>query len=173
MHVRIVRLQARSALEALDRPNALALPLIEPTPAGDPQPNPAPGDPAVMVYARALSPDEETETIVKSLARWLPANPDQTVAVLAPENQRGFKLTEALERASLPFDDSLLRSDSATRAAAQALSTVLSYITQPHTATHLGQIWEEVWWPRWFAQNAARRKMQPMAGHSRKRQPGR
>ena len=36
--------------------------------------------------------------VVRSLQRWLPQNGDKTTAVLAPENVRGFSLTEALER---------------------------------------------------------------------------
>ena len=124
---------------------ALAPPYILPTPPGDPQPNPEPGRPAIHVFERDLSPDEETNTIVTSLKRWLPQNPDRTVAVLVPENNRGFRTVEALERAGLPFDDGLLRSDSATRAAAQALSTVLGYITQPQVSTHLEHLWTEVW----------------------------
>ena len=132
----------------LSQGDALAPPHIQPTPPGDPQPNPEPGEPPLYVFNRELTPDEEISVVVTSLKRWLPNNMERTVAVLAPENTRGFRLTEALERAALPFDDSLLRSDSATRAAAQALSTVLSYITQPHVATHLERVWSEVWFVR-------------------------
>jgi DNA helicase-2/ATP-dependent DNA helicase PcrA len=132
----------------LPRELALALPHIEPTPPDDPQPNPPPGNPAVFVFERALSPDEEIKTILASLRRWLPEASDQTVAVLVPENSRGFQLTEALQGANLPFDDSLLRSDSVTRAAAQALALVLGYIAQPQIATNLERVWLEVWWPR-------------------------
>lgn len=137
---------------------ALAAPYIEPTPPGDPQPNPAPGEPAVYLFDRALTPETEGEIVVASLKRWLPSHADQTVAVLVPENSRGFHLAEALQQAGLPYDDSLLRSNSATRAAAQALSAVLSYITQPHVATHLERVWLDVWWPRksveWDAEHA-------------------
>jgi DNA helicase-2/ATP-dependent DNA helicase PcrA len=134
---------------------ALAPPYIEPTPFGDPQPNPEPGEPAVYLFERALTPETEVEIVVASLKRWLPQHPDQTVAALVPENSRGFHLAEALQQAGLPYDDSLLRSTSATRAAAQALSTVLSYITQPHVATHLERVWLDVWWPRKIAAVAA------------------
>jgi DNA helicase-2/ATP-dependent DNA helicase PcrA len=127
---------------------ALTLPQIEPTPLGDPQPNPQPGSPPVHLFDRSLTPETETEVIVSSLKRWLPQNNDKTVAVLVPENSRGFNITEELQRAELPFDDSLLRSDSSTRAAAQALSLVLGYIAQPQVATHLERVWLEVWWPR-------------------------
>jgi len=134
--------------------DSLTPPYIEPTPPGDPQPNPEAGTPPIYIFDQALSPDEEVNVLATSLKRWLPQNPTQTVAVLAPENNRGFRLVEALERAGVPFDDSLLRSDSATRAAAQALSTVLSYITQPQMATHLERLWNEVWIVRhhdWFS----------------------
>lgn len=139
---------SRTRHPVLPQSLALAPPYIEPTPPGDPQPNPEPGNPPIYVHDRALPPDAELEVIVSSLKRWLPQNSDKTVAVLAPENSRGFNLTEALQRADLPFDDSLLRSDSVTRAAAQALAVVLGYITQPHVATHLERVWLEVWWPR-------------------------
>jgi DNA helicase-2/ATP-dependent DNA helicase PcrA len=127
---------------------ALSLPYMVPTPPGDPQPNPPPGNPPVFVFDRVLTPETELEVVVSSLKRWLPQNQDKTVAVLVPENSRGFNLTEALGRADLPFDDSLLRSSSVVRAGAQALSVVLSYIAQPHVATHLERVWLDVWWPR-------------------------
>ncbi len=138
-------------------PAALALtpPHIEPTPSGDPQPNPEPGNPAVYLFDRAMTPEAETDAILTSLKRWLPEHQDQTIAVLVPENSRGFHLTEALKQVGLPYDDSLLRSDSATRAAALALSVVLSYITQPHVPTHLERVWLEVWWPRQLARYKA------------------
>ncbi|MEZ4677716.1 MAG: ATP-dependent helicase [Caldilineaceae bacterium] len=134
-------------------PESLALtqPHIVPTPPGDPQPNPEPGNPAVYLFERAMTPEAETDAILTSLKRWLPQNMAQTVAVLVPENSRGFHLTEALKQVGLPYDDSLLRSDSATRAAAQALSIVLSYIVQPEVATRLERVWLEVWWPRQMA----------------------
>jgi len=139
---------SRQAHPVLPQPLALAPPYIEPTPPGDPQPNPEPGEPAVYLFEKALTPEQESEVVVASLKRWLPKHPTMTIAVLVPENSRGFHLAEALQQAGLPYDDSLLRSTNATRAAAQALSTVLSYITQPHIATHLERVWLDVWWPR-------------------------
>ena len=127
---------------------ALTPPLIQPTEPDDPQPNPEPGDPPVYIYDRALTPDEEVAVVITSLTRWLPDHPDWTVAVLAPDNNRGFRIADALKAHQLPYDDSLLRSDSATRAAALALSTVLSYITQPTDARRLQRLWETVWWPK-------------------------
>ncbi|MCB0186007.1 MAG: ATP-dependent helicase, partial [Caldilineaceae bacterium] len=146
---------------------ALAPPYIEPTPPHDPQPNPQPGEPAVFFFDRAMTPENETDVIITSLKRWLPQHEGQTVAVLVPENSRGFHLTEALRQVGLPYDDSLLRSDSATRAAAQALAVVLSYIAQPEVSTHLERVWLEVWWPR----GMARRQAEMSAGDENAHEP--
>jgi DNA helicase-2/ATP-dependent DNA helicase PcrA len=127
---------------------ALTPPYIEPTPLGDPQPNPEAGEPAVYLFERALTPENEVEIVITSLKRWLPQHPEHTVAVLVPENSRGFRLTEALQKAGLPYDDGLLRSNNATRAAAHALSLVLEYLVAPDQHKNLlEKLWLEVWWP--------------------------
>lgn len=127
---------------------ALTPPEIQPTGPADPQPNPPPGQPDIVVFDRALTPDQEIEVVLTSLSRWLPENPQRTVAVLVPDNNRGFRLAERLETAKLPFDDSLLRANNTTRIAANALATILLYISQPQTPTHLADLWTDVWWPR-------------------------
>ena len=134
---------------------ALAKPYILPTEPDDKQPNPEPGDPAIHVFDRALSPDDELTVIMTSLTRWLPEHPDWTAAVLVPENTRGFRLAEVVKQAGLPYDDSLLRSDSQTRATAAALATVLKYVVEPQHAGTLAKVWEEVWWPRLGVPRAA------------------
>jgi DNA helicase-2/ATP-dependent DNA helicase PcrA len=144
---------SRAAHPLLPEELALTRPEIEPTPPDDPQPNPPPGTPAVYVHTVALSPDKEIEMVVRSLQRWLPQNGDRTTAVLVPENVRGFSLTEALERAGLPYDDSLLRTDSTTRASAHALATVLKFVANPQAPGVLEPVWSEVWYPRWAQQH--------------------
>jgi DNA helicase-2/ATP-dependent DNA helicase PcrA len=146
---------SRNEHPTLTPDQALTPPPIQPTPPGDPQPNPEAGNPPLYVHDRPLVPAQELEVVVSSLRRWLPENQDKTVAVLAPENHRGFQLTEACQAAGLPYDDSLLRSDSATRAAALALSTVLTYVTRPQMVAPLSKLWIEVWWPRWVKEQAA------------------
>ena len=60
-----------AARDALHAP-----PYIEPTPPGDPQPNP-PDDPAqIHLIARKFTPQEEIQAVADSLARWLPEHPD-------------------------------------------------------------------------------------------------
>jgi DNA helicase-2/ATP-dependent DNA helicase PcrA len=144
---------SRTAHPLLPQELALTRPEIEPTPPDDPQPNPPAGTPAVYVHTLALSPDKEIEMVLRSVQRWLPQNGDKTVAVLVPENVRGFSLTEALDRAGLPYDDSLLRTDSTTRASAHALATVLKFVANPQTSGILEPVWSEVWYPRWAQQH--------------------
>ncbi len=139
---------SRTSHPVLGKEDALSPPAIQPTDPDDPQPNPAPGTPAVYVYDRPLSPDEEIDVIVKSVRVWLGKNPEQTVAVLAPDNWRGFQLIQTLEKEAIPFDDSLLRTNNSVRVAANALARILLYISEPHTPTHLPRLWLESWWPR-------------------------
>lgn len=124
--------------------SALSLPHIEPTPPGDPQPNP-PDDPAaIFLMSTRYSPDGEVRALVESLARWLPNNPHATVAVLVPRNQRGFDLVDALRGRGLPVVDSLLRSTLTTRQAAGALANLLLYLADPTVAAKLARVYQ-VW----------------------------
>jgi DNA helicase-2/ATP-dependent DNA helicase PcrA len=128
-----------AARDALSAP-----PLIEPSPPGDPQPNP-PDDPdGVFLSMRKFSPQEELEAVVASLARWLPENPEATVAVLTPRNVRGFEVVDALRARELPYVDSLLRSSSLTRFSAGALANLLQYLSDPGSARKLATVYK-VW----------------------------
>lgn len=123
---------------------ALTPPHILPTPSGDPQPNP-PDDPeAIFLMGTKYSPAGEVQAVAESLARWLPANPDATVAVLAPRNQRGFEVVDALRQRGVEVVDSLLRSTLTTRQAAGALANVLLYLAEPTAAAKLARVYE-VW----------------------------
>ena len=130
---------AIEAREALSRP-----PLIEPTPPGDPQPNPTDDPQGVILVDRKFSPVEEIQAVADSLSRWLPDNKDATVAVLTPRNQRGFELVDALRQLGLPYVDSLLRSSSLTRFSAGALANLLQYLSEPGSARMLSTVYK-VW----------------------------
>lgn len=121
---------------------------IQPTPKSDGQPNPA--DDISNIYIQPPGngkiPDDELKIIVRSLANWLPQNPDKTVAVLVPENNRGFKLAELLRDEKLEYEE-LLRSTTKTRVAASHLSIVLHYLTDPRLPNHLALIFRDVWIP--------------------------
>ena len=115
----------RAVREALVAP-----PYIEPTPPGDPQPNP-PDDPAaVKLVATKFTPADELEAVVKSLVRWLPEHPDSTVAVLTPRNDRGFAVVKALKDAGIEAVE-LLKSSQSTREAAGALGNILAFLADP------------------------------------------
>jgi DNA helicase-2/ATP-dependent DNA helicase PcrA len=121
-----------------------APPWIEPTPEGDPQPNP-PDDPQqIHLVDRKYTPQMEIEAVVASLERWLPEHPDWTVAVLTPRNERGFELVDALRRKEIPYEDSLLRSSSSTRFSAGALGNLLRYLADPDSARKLATVYK-IW----------------------------
>jgi DNA helicase-2/ATP-dependent DNA helicase PcrA len=128
--------EARDALHAP--------PKIEPTPQGDPQPNPQDDPGGVHLVERRYTPQEEALAVVESLQRWLPEHQDWTVAVLAPRNQRGFDLVDELRRRGIPYEDSLLRSSSSTRFSAGALANLLRYLADPGSASKLATVYR-VW----------------------------
>ena len=135
---------------------ALTEPYIEPTPLGDPQLNPPAGNPAVYFHEKALPPSRETEMVVRSLQRWLPENGDRTVAVLVPDNARGFALVDALKQVELPLDDNLLRTDNSTRVTARMLAIVVGYVADPQSAPLLQSLWNDVWYPLAATRQAVR-----------------
>ena len=143
---------SRAEHPTLDPELALAFPRIEPTPPGDPQPNPPPGKPDVYFYEKAMTPEEELDVIVTSLGRWLVSNADRTVAILAPDNQRGERIVSALRQANIEIDDNLLRTTIGARATARILAIVIGYIAEPQSTVLLRRLWEEVWYPLWVTE---------------------
>ncbi len=118
--------------------DALYLPLIEPTGAGDPQPNP-PDDPRlVFLSSRKLTPGEEMEMVVSSLVRWhnaqteLPEEQRETMVVLDLRNERGAALADLLRKQGLdPLE--LLGTTMPTRQSAGALTYVLRCLASPQS----------------------------------------
>ena len=123
--------------------DALSPPHIEPTPPGDPQPNPPDDADQVRIVARKFSPREELQSVADSLARWLPEHQDETVAVLVPRNQRGFAMASELKKRGLKYVE-LLRSTRSTREAAGALGNVVNYLADPSSSTKLARVYR-VW----------------------------
>jgi DNA helicase-2/ATP-dependent DNA helicase PcrA len=104
---------------------------IQPTRCTDPQPNPLDRTSYVVhLQHKRYTPDKELRDVLRSLERWLPDHPDQTVAALVPINDRGFKLAEMLRQRELPYEE-LLRSTPRTRQAAGVLEAVLRYLADP------------------------------------------
>ena len=126
---------------------ALAPPYIEPVPPGDPQPNPENDRSAIHFVTKRLTAEEETKAIVDSVAKWLPKNPDFTVAILVPRNTRGVEVINALKAKNIEYVE-FLSSTSNTRAAAGALSNLISYLADPSSPQKLAkayQVWRRAW----------------------------
>jgi DNA helicase-2/ATP-dependent DNA helicase PcrA len=123
--------------------SALRTPYIEPTPPGDPQPNPEDRPDLVHFEAQGFSPQAEIAAVVRSAARWIESHPDFTVAILVPRNNRGFEVEDALQKAEVPYL-TMLRSARSTRQAAGALGNVLRYLSEPTSARRLATTYR-VW----------------------------
>ncbi|MDI7277895.1 MAG: ATP-dependent helicase, partial [Anaerolineae bacterium] len=101
---------------------------IHPTDAGDAQPNPERCE--IHLFDKGLSPEKEIDLIVRSVARWLPEHPDETAAILVPDNARGSRFSDALRARRIPCVE-LLNASAPTRDTARILSEVLRLVAQP------------------------------------------
>ena len=118
---------------------ALTYPLIEPTPPGDPQPNPPDIPNSIFFSKTSYSPDEEIDILVKSIERWLPLHSEETIAVLTPSNERGEKVAEALEARGIPCLE-LLRFTQPMREATGQLTAILDSLSNPTDARRLARV---------------------------------
>jgi DNA helicase-2/ATP-dependent DNA helicase PcrA len=127
--------------------DALNLPYIKPAPRDDPQPNPQNDPGGVKFISGKYTPEEEVKQVVSSIEAWLPQHKDLTVAVLTSTNDHAAHVVEALKRRNIEYRE-LLRSTSPTRAAAGALSHVLSYLAAPESSSKLAmayRVWRREW----------------------------
>jgi len=132
-------------VEEVRQRQPLQPPYIRPVPADDPQPNPPADQARLVLHDQALSSQAEINQVVSSLANWLPANPDQTAAVLVTTNKRGFDVIDALKKLDPPLEYvELLRSTTSTREAAGAIANVLQYLAHPRLPDRLARIYT-VW----------------------------
>jgi DNA helicase-2/ATP-dependent DNA helicase PcrA len=119
---------------------ALTPPFIEPTPSGDPQPNPRDRPENIYLIDLKYTPQEELDAVSTSLENWLPDNQDRTVAVLVPTNYRGFELVTELKSRGINTME-ILRSTRATREAAEILALVINFLADPTSPRHLDAIY--------------------------------
>lgn len=110
---------------------------VKATSGGDPQPNPLEEECRIYFHAAKLTPEAEVRTVVRSLVKWVPEHPKQTVAVLVPDNQRGFKFAEALQEQGLECVE-LLNSTGPTRDTAAILEAVLMHLADADSSQRLG-----------------------------------
>ncbi len=125
--------------------NALqSSPLIKPTSADDPQPNPSDDLTYINIASRKFTPADEIQAVADSIQRWLPDHAGSTVAVLAPRNLRAFDLVDELRKRNIPYHDDLLRSSSSTRFSAGSLGNILRYLADPGSSSKLATVFR-VW----------------------------
>ena len=127
--------------------SGLSLPYIEPTPEGDPQPNPTSDVCNVLFEFDDDTPESELERVVSSIQEWLPRHQEETVAILVPTNVRGAAVIKALLDCQIPYTDALMRVTTATRQAAGALAYVLKHLARPDDANGLRAVYR-VWYSR-------------------------
>lgn len=132
---------------------ALSVPHIVPVPADDPQQNPPDNPEAIKFISTKYTPEQELEAVAKSIKGYVdsfaesPIEEQPTIAVLVPRNQRGVEMVNALRQRGIePIE--LISSTSETRAAAGALSYLLSYLSEPGNARKLSKAYE-VWRRDW------------------------
>lgn len=123
--------------------NALTDPLIEPTPPGDPQPNPDDSQTNIAVQDTAFTLQAELSWIVQHVGAWLPEHPEKTVAVLVPSNKAGADLAGMLAKVPVPYSE-MLRSTPETRRTIGALTYILRHLEKPLASPLLAKVYQ-VW----------------------------
>lgn len=115
---------------------SLTTPYIEPTPKNDPQPNPPDQPDKVHFYNQPLTSTEEINIVIRSIKKWLPNNPDQTIAILVPRNTRGAKVVEVLQKEKIPYLE-ILQTSQSTRNIASIISSILLFLENPNASSRM------------------------------------
>lgn len=160
-----LHMSGRSALPIIDLANRLVMwagrehpvsalrdafleQFITPAPSDDPRPNPPAEANSVYIHARPgenVTPETELSLVAGNLERFLEQHRGtHTVAVLAPENSRGYKMAEILTERGIECEE-MLRSTNATRQAATKVRHVLAYLAHPLNARLLSEVYTGVW----------------------------
>lgn len=129
--------------ESIRERKPLSKPYIQPTPPGDPQPNPTDDPAAVVLVGEAYSATKEGMIVTESCKRWLERNPQGTAAILVARNTRGSEIVKFLRQKGLPYVENL-NSSSSTRAVVGALARVLAYLADAKSAGKLAEAYR-VW----------------------------
>lgn len=119
---------------------ALFTPMIQPTPHGDPQPNPTDEPEKIYFSSRKMTSAEELESVVNSLLKWQAVQDakenlaeKETLAVLDLRNERCSELADMLRKRGVePVE--ITNTTTSTRLSAGALSDVLRYLSNPQSA---------------------------------------
>jgi DNA helicase-2/ATP-dependent DNA helicase PcrA len=118
---------------------ALTTPYIRTTPEGDPQPNPEDRPDRIAFVDGGFTEAEEIEKVADALQPWIENHPDKTVAMLVPVRAMGVAVASHLDERGIPYTDSLLKTTSQTRQAAQRIERVVEYLAEPTSSTRLAR----------------------------------
>lgn len=118
-------------------------PKIEPTPKGDPQPNPKDAPDQIYLRMEEYTPGSEIEAVARSAESWIAQNKDKTAAILVPRNDRGAEMVAMLKKRNVEVVE-LLRSTSSTRETAGALALIFEHLAQPVNSPTLASVYT-VW----------------------------
>jgi DNA helicase-2/ATP-dependent DNA helicase PcrA len=110
--------------------DSLSLPLIEPAPPDDPQPNPPDHPAAVYIQTQKNTPEQEIASVTRSLKKWLPENPQKTVAVLCPINNFAEEIVGKLKEEGIEVVE-MLQSSDRTRRTTRLTEKCLNAISNP------------------------------------------
>ncbi|HFC11581.1 MAG TPA: ATP-dependent helicase, partial [Anaerolineae bacterium] len=110
---------------------------IEPTPAGDAQPNPPDSTANVVIKQYAHRQDAEIPATVKLANHYIKKFPQRTCAILVPTNYLGHNVIEILDEMGIQQYDSLLRGGLRERQIASALHALLALLAEPLRKKHL------------------------------------
>ncbi|MEA4811991.1 MAG: ATP-dependent helicase [Anaerolineaceae bacterium] len=124
--------------------DALSVPHIRPTSPDDPQQNPADRPDSVTIRTQMMTPDEESAYLVKEASAYLKKYPQDTLAVLAMNNQRVSHLAEAFKKFQLPVCEGLMRLSDTVRLSAGAVANILQCIQMPEKAKALSDAFRVV-----------------------------
>ena len=139
----LIRWSLAHPQRAIRERTPLSAPYIQPTPDGDPQPNPPDNPEAVILYAEAFSATKEAVLVTESCKRWLEANPEGTAAILVARNGRGSEIVKFLREKRVSYVENL-NSTSSTRAVVGALALIMEYLAAPTSAARLARVYQ-VW----------------------------
>ena len=118
---------------------ALTKPFIRTTSEGDPQPNPSDRPDRIAFVDGGFTEEEEIEKVAGALGPWLEANPEKTCAMLVPVRGMGVAAATHFEDEDIPYTDSLLKTTSQTRKAAQRIERVVEYLAEPTSPARLAR----------------------------------
>jgi DNA helicase-2/ATP-dependent DNA helicase PcrA len=113
---------------------------IEPTPAGDPQPNPDNRTSRVVIRGYA-DLDAELDDVAKRAARYAAQHPEDTVAILVPTNWLGYQVSDRLKDLQASYVE-LLRASGASRGVARTLASLIRFLGEPLQRRNLVAVYE-------------------------------